>query len=407
MTKKSAVYIIICLVIILAAGCSYNKTQLPISPDAYLKNFGITLPETQEDLKKEVEGILEPPPSIPKNIAYKNVIGFDEYVVGPTDELTIVSWKGSQKETIPIFVRPDGKISYSFLEDLEVAGLTPSEIDNLITSKVKDYLKNPRIDLLVSKYSNKQISISGPIKNVQGRPQSGAGIYPLTGKITLLNQLLNAGGFDEGADLSRVRLNREGKTYVVNVLELMKSAEASANDIILENGDIIIVPEFKRLEKKKLEPNKVYVFGEVNSVGVHDLTGAINVLDVISKAGGFNKNAKKNDVRIIRGTPENPVILISDVDRLLTKNDLTQLVTVKDGDIVFVASTALGKIDEFSKRIEEFLDLAKEPAIFRDLYTTGGFGRLDTGPPITGLKEGELGAPGAAIESRDILIREE
>ena len=92
-------------------------------------------------------------------------------------------------------------------------------------------------------------------------------------------------------------------------------------------------------------------------------------------------------MKIIRGTAEEPIVVRTDIKRLFKKNDLSQLVSVKNGDVIFVASTTLAKIDSFSQRISEFLDILERPAIYRDLYTTGGIGRADTGNPITGLDD--------------------
>ena len=156
------------------------------------------------------------------------------------------------------------KISYSFLEDIKVSGLTPTEVDNLITDKVKTYFKNPRIDVFVKEYNSKKVSIFGPIKSIFNRSKSGPGIYYLTGKITLQDRLFESGGFENSADISRIKLKRGDKTYIVNLAEQIQSAyHDSSKDIILESGDIIIIPELKSFEKKKKDPNIVYIFGEV------------------------------------------------------------------------------------------------------------------------------------------------
>lgn len=407
--KKYTITIV--LFTIFCTGCTF-KEQLPISSDVYLKDYKVRLPKGQEKLlaSARTEGIHDHPPSFQQNIAFKETFGFSEYVIGPGDILKITDWKSSGPVNIPTIVRPDGKISYSFLEDIKISGLTPTEVDSLLTEKVKGFLKNPRIDVLVERYSSKRVSISGSVKNIQGRSKSGPGTYSITGKITLHDQLFEAGGFEDSADISRIKLKRGGKTYIVNLAEQIQSqVHDPSKDIILEGGDIIIVPQFKRLEKKKKDPNIIYVFGEVEKVGTHKLIGNVNILDVIAKAGGFKINARRDNVKIIRGTPEDPIVLKTNVKRLFKKNDLTQLLSIKDGDIVFVASSTLGKIDDFSKRIKEFLDLAEQPAIYRDLYTTGGIGRLDTGKPITGVSDGEggggaFGAPGT-VDSVDLIIR--
>ena len=93
--------------------------------------------------------------SYPENVAFSEVTGFNEYVIGPGDVLTISEWKttGVSAHTLP--VRPDGKVSFSFFEDIKVSGLTPTQTDDLITSQLEGFVKKPRIDVVVKEYRSK------------------------------------------------------------------------------------------------------------------------------------------------------------------------------------------------------------------------------------------------------------
>jgi len=72
-----------------------------------------------------------------------------EYVIGPEDALHIAVWKESDL-TASLPVRPDGKISLPLLDDVQAAGLTPKQLADSITEKLKKYLADPRVTVVVT-----------------------------------------------------------------------------------------------------------------------------------------------------------------------------------------------------------------------------------------------------------------
>ena len=402
--------LVILLINIIVSGCAFRE-ELPIKADAYLERVSPKIKKKDADEQKGITQeasnvIYGEPPSFPQNATYRMISGTPEYIIGTRDYIEIIKWSGTNRELTETIVKADGTISYSFLANILVAGLTPTEVDNSMTSQLKDFVKDPRIDVVVKRYVNKTISLLGEVAVLQREQVSGPGVYGINGRISLLTQILESGGPTDEADLARVKVIREGKSYIINIAKQIQTAGTEVKEVYLDNNDIVVVPAYKRLEEQKIEAHKIYVFGEVVRPGILDLRGDINIVDAISSAGGFTVFANRNDLRIIRGPSESPIIFKSDMKRLLEEKDLTQLVPLKSGDIVFVASTGMGKVDQFAKKIGSLLDLLKEPAIFRDIYTTGGWGRLDTGPPITGV-DGELGGeiPGG-LDTTDLLIRE-
>lgn len=402
--------LVILLINIIVSGCAFRE-ELPIKADIYLEKINpktkknVLDADAQKGLTHEASNVIYgAPPEFPQNAAYRMISGNPEYIFEARDKLEIIKWSGTTREVVEVVVKSDGTISYSFLENIKAAGLTPTEIDNLITSQLKGFVKDPRIDVVVKQVVNKNVSLFGEVATIARDAQSGPGIYPINGMVSVLDILLYAGGPKEEADLSRAKVIREGKSYIVNIAEQIQTAGVK-KEVYLENKDIVVIPAYKRLEEKKVDAHKIYVFGEVVHPGIIDLKGDINIVDAISSVGGFTVFANRDDLRVIRGTSDNPVILKSDMKRLLKENDLTQLVPLKNGDIIFVASTSMGKIDQFAKKIGSLLDLLKEPAIFRDIYTTGGFGRLDTGPPITGFDDETGGEIQGQLDTTDLLIR--
>jgi polysaccharide biosynthesis/export protein len=160
----------------------------------------------------------------------------DSYVIGAEDVLAIHVWREevlSQK--VP--VRMDGKISLPLIQEIQAAGLTPLQLKGLLTEKLKQFIENPTVSVIVMEANSFKVYISGQIKN--------PGVYRLRSETSLLQLIPMVGGFTEWADQKKILIIRkEGgkeKRITVNYKKIIKEADTSLN-IILKSGDTIIVP---------------------------------------------------------------------------------------------------------------------------------------------------------------------
>ena len=329
-------------------------------------------------------------PSYPENVAFSEVTSFNEYVIGPGDVLTITEWKTTGATVHKLPVRPDGKVSFSFFEDIKVAGLTPTQIDNLITSQLEGFVKKPRIDVVVTEYRSKKVSFFGEIARVSGTPLSGPGIYPLKGKTKLTELLLESGSETEKADLKNVELIRRGRLYKLNLLSAMTLKDLS-QDVLLESGEKITIPLLPQFRKEKEAEKHVYIIGEVSRQGTHKFTGKSNLAEVMALAQGPKiQTADLRHVKIVRGTSENPVLINVDLKKLIYKADMSQNVQILDGDLVFVPRSRLDKTKDLLADIGNILSvMLQHPANFREQYTTGGGLRMETDVDERSLAEQE------------------
>ena len=174
-------------------------------------------------------------------------------------------------------------------------------------------------------------------------------------------------------------------------------------DIILENGDRVVVPELPTFKEEKLVTNRVYVLGEVSTPGLLEVKTDITMLEAISKAGGVKLTAAKSKARIVRGDIRNPEVIPIDLKRLIDKSDLSLNVKLQNGDVIYVPTTFLGKFSNSFNQIIPILNAFTYPAIYRDLYTTGGIGVLDTGARPTG---GAAGGRDTGVTTQTLLSRE-
>lgn len=157
------------------------------------------------------------------------------YVIGPEDVLFVSVWKEPDlTNTLP--VRADGMISLPLLNDVQAAGLTPMQLATSITDKLKKYVSDPHVTVVVTQMNSKRIYVMGEVLKT--------GPMNLLPDMTVL-QALSAAGFTQFANTKGIYVlrNQGGKQtkIPVNYKKLVKG-EAMDQNLTLQPGDTIVVP---------------------------------------------------------------------------------------------------------------------------------------------------------------------
>lgn len=158
-----------------------------------------------------------------------------DYVIGADDLLKIVVWKETElTETLP--VRPDGKISMPLLGDVAAAGMTPTDLAESIKQKLKKYIADPRVTVVVAAMNSRRVFVTGEV--------SHSGAIPLLPHMTVL-QALSSAGFTQFANLKSIYvLRNEGGRQTklpFNYKEVVKGQHSEEN-VELRPGDTVVVP---------------------------------------------------------------------------------------------------------------------------------------------------------------------
>jgi len=158
-----------------------------------------------------------------------------DYVIGPDDTLHISVWKEPDlSETLP--VRPDGKISMPLLNDVAAAGLTPLQLKDSLTEKLKQFITDPRVTVVVTAMNSRRVFVTGEVTHT--------GPLPLLPHMTMLQALAQA-GFTQFANPKAIYLLRteNGKQQKLpfNYKEVVKGNHPEQN-IELKPGDTVVVP---------------------------------------------------------------------------------------------------------------------------------------------------------------------
>jgi polysaccharide export outer membrane protein len=159
-----------------------------------------------------------------------------DYAVGPEDVLFVNFWKDPEM-TGDVTVRPDGRITIPLLGDIEAAGLSPTQLSDVILEKAKKQFKDPTVTVVVKTINSRKVYITGQVAN--------PGAFPLTGPRTVMQLIALAGGLTEYADKKNITINRteHGKAVSVkfNYNDVAKGKNLSQN-IVLKPGDTVLVP---------------------------------------------------------------------------------------------------------------------------------------------------------------------
>ena len=160
----------------------------------------------------------------------------NDYRIGVGDVLEVQVWKEADlSRSVP--VRPDGKISFPLLDDIQAAGLTPLELKNVLTERLRQFLSGPRVTVLVAEVNSYKVYMMGEVVT--------QGALVLKNKTNLLQAVSMAGGFSPYAkknEIVVIRNNgRKDERIVVNYEKIL-SGRSPEQNLVLEAGDTVVVP---------------------------------------------------------------------------------------------------------------------------------------------------------------------
>lgn len=298
--KKTLTLPLIGALILSLAGCvTLSRTDFPILP---------------EDQNEAVHGSINIVRITPQNIATyatdkRNIRAYTvlptkenwKYYVGAGDVLSIIVWdhpeltlpSGPERSQVESgsSVNANGDIFYPYINLVQVAGRSVDEIQTELTERLAKYIPDPQIEVKVAAFNSQNVVVTGAVV----RPGSlSISNIPLT----LVEAVNGSGGLDAGADIKAVTVQRNGRTYFVNLNAFMTNGSAIGNPV-LKDGDIVNVPLF--------ENNVAYVMGEIQQPGAVDLgPGGINLTEAITTRGGLVKeSANAQGIFVFRSKDQN------------------------------------------------------------------------------------------------------
>lgn len=179
---------------------------------------------------------VQPSPAASASPAQTPAVGTsDTYVIGASDLLTVTVWKETTLSG-QMLVRPDGMISMPLLGDIQAAGLTPQQLSNQIATKLKKYIQDPSVSVLLSQIHSKVVYMLGEVAK--------KGPIDMTPGMTLLQAISSAGGLTDYANKGKMYILRSegGKQFKIPV-RYKEALKGDSNlNLVLKPGDTIVVP---------------------------------------------------------------------------------------------------------------------------------------------------------------------
>jgi polysaccharide export outer membrane protein len=176
----------------------------------------------------------EPGKGVPASNPPAVLANDNKYVIGAEDQLMINVW-GDARLSGPVMVRPDGRISINLIGEMMASNKTPEMLGRDIeeTLRQKEILRRPQVNVTVTAVLSKKYMINGEVLK--------PGPNPLLVPSTVLEALVNAGGFKDFANKKKIEVIRGAQRFKFNWSEVIKGKNLQQN-ILLEPGDLIIVP---------------------------------------------------------------------------------------------------------------------------------------------------------------------
>lgn len=162
--------------------------------------------------------------------------GFSEYRIGEQDVLNITVWREPELSGA-VMVRPDGMITLPLVNDVHAAGLTPDELKDMLTEKLRSFLNLPQVTVAVREINSRKVFIIGQVGH--------EGSFRINSTTTVLQIIAEAGGLREFANRKGIYVLRKENgaqsRLSFNYDHVIRGKDPKEN-ILLRPGDTIVVP---------------------------------------------------------------------------------------------------------------------------------------------------------------------
>ncbi|HJN76619.1 MAG TPA: polysaccharide biosynthesis/export family protein [Myxococcota bacterium] len=149
--------------------------------------------------------------------------------------------------------------------------------------------------------------------------------------------------------------------------ELVATLETTLSEYLVDPSVAVNIVEVSN--------QKVFVLGEVQNPAVLQIQNELSILEALVRTGGIHPDARTSNVMLIRGDFDSPELFLIDVDAIYGQGDLSQMVLLQKGDIVYVPAKTIVNVERFFRRIQGILaPFVAGSAIYRNAISGGAQG---------------------------------
>jgi polysaccharide biosynthesis/export protein len=232
----------------------------------------------------------------------------ESYVIGPQDNLSIIVTDETDL-TGKYRVDTDGTISMPYIQRVPVAGLTIFEAQEKITTLLRaGYFRNPQVRVEVDQFKARSVIVNGEVRTPGKVTLPGA-------TISLLEALILAGSPTTNAANEVIVIHQpkpgEAPTDPITVNRKELELGRAGRDVVLQDGDIVNVPQAKRF----------YISGFVKNPGYYVLDTGTTVSQAIVLAGGLSDRGSDRRIRVNRVVNGKTIELPVELEDKVQPND--------------------------------------------------------------------------------------
>jgi polysaccharide export outer membrane protein len=208
-----------------------------------------------------------------------------QYQIGPGDEMVI-----NLTETDDIdgsyLVDPFGMIDLPYVGKINVKDLTSTEVQNQLLIMLKEYYKNPDLQLDIVSFSSSKVYVTGTVRNQLVIDMDDK---PLRVLDALIRANVNTTGNDNLSSTSGI-IRRDNRVYDIDLMDAIKGTDSKEN-FYLKKDDVIFIDR---------NPNSILVFGEVDKPGSYFAYGGYSLTQLISDSGLSKLTADAKNIFVLR-----------------------------------------------------------------------------------------------------------
>ena len=253
-----------------------------------------------------------------------------QYQIGPGDEIVI-----NLTETDDIdgsyLVDPFGMIDLPYVGKINVKDFTSIEVQNQLLNMLKEYYKNPDLQLDIVSFSSSKVYVTGTVRNQLVIDMDDK---PLRVLDALIRANVNTTGNDNLSSTSGI-IRRDNRVYEIDLMDAIKGTDSKEN-FYLKKDDVIFIDR---------NPNSILVFGEVDKPGSYFAYGGYSLTQLISDSGLSKLTADAKNIFVLRESFDEDLLI--NVYKMNIKNPIN-LITgrkfkLQKRDIVYIPPTELVK----------------------------------------------------------------
>ena len=253
-----------------------------------------------------------------------------EYVLGSSDIININLTDTDDLDGV-YEINEKGMIDLPFIGKVQLDGLTKDDAHNILTEVIKNYYKNPDLQISIQEYNSSKVYIVGAVRT---QTTIVLNQEPLTLIEAAIQANFNPSSEDKDFGTSGL-LRRDGEVYKINLNNAFKNKDAKEN-FSLKKNDVIFIDK---------NANSVHVFGEVTEPGTYFPDINYSLTEILSSVGINQLTANAEKVYVIREKYDS--FLEINVFQLNIKNPINLVAgkkfKIKKGDIVFIPPTEIVK----------------------------------------------------------------